>query len=139
MAARRSVLETLSPNSLRELRHSFHHVPFQFVNDGCEIIEHAGWHFGYFGDRAHLVDKAQNFSHQEVNQPAFLAQIDVDASIKAGTSWARFNTDEHYVVVEIDNYLPQTLVQNQSRYQDYILANPTTTALAILPQYTYNT
>ena len=139
MAARASVFRTLLPNSLRELRHSFHQTPFQFVNDGCETVEHAGWHFGYFGDRAHLIDKAQNFSHQEVNRPDFIEQIDIDASIQAGTSWARYNTNEHYAVVAMDSYMPQTVVQNQERYQDYILANPTTTALAIVPEYTYNT
>ena len=143
MAARRSVLGNalgkITPNSLRELRHSFHNAPHQLVNNGCEIIEHAGWHFGYFGDRAHLVDKAQNFSHQEVNRPEFIDQIDVEASIEAGTSWARYNTNEHYAVVALDSYLPKTVVENPERYQNYILANATTTALAILPTYTYNT
>jgi Glycosyltransferase family 17 len=139
MAARRSVLETLTPNSLREMRHSFHKAPFQLVNDGFEIVEHAGWHFGYFGNRAHLVDKAQNFSHQEVNRPEFIDQIDVEASIEAGTSWARYNTNEHYAVVDLDSYFPKTIVANPDRYQNYILANATTTALAILPAYTYNT
>jgi beta-1,4-mannosyl-glycoprotein beta-1,4-N-acetylglucosaminyltransferase len=142
MAARRKVLDDtlgkITPNSLRELRHSFHSAPHQLANNGCEVIEHAGWHFGYFGDRQHLVDKAQNFSHQEVNRPDFIDQIDIDASIRAGTSWARANTNEHYVVVELDNYMPETVVQNQDRYRNYILDNATTTALAILPEYTYN-
>ena len=68
MAARRTVLDTLLPNSLRDMRHSFHHAPYQMINDGCQVIEHSGWHFGYFGDHAHLVDKAKNFSHQEIGR-----------------------------------------------------------------------
>jgi len=142
MAARRSVLDNtlgkITPNSLRDLRHSFHGAPHQLVNNGCEVIEHAGWHFGYFGNRDHLVDKAQNFSHQEVNRPEFINQIDIDASIQAGTSWARYNTDEHYAVVDLDSYFPKTVVENLDRYKDYILANATANALAILPTYTYN-
>ena len=141
MAARRRVLGDdlgkITPNSLRELRHAFHNAPHQLVNDGCEVIEHAGWHFGYFGDRSHLVDKAQNFSHQEVNRPEFIDQIDIDASIEAGTSWARYNTSEHYVVVEMDHYMPRTVTQNPELYSDYILTNATTTALAVLPEYRY--
>ena len=120
------------------MRHSFHYAPFQYASDGYEVIEHAGWHFGYFGDRAHLVDKAKNFSHQEVNRPEFIDQIDVDASIQAGTSWARANTNEHYDIVMLDHYFPKTVVDNQARYKNYILDNPTVNALDFLPEYTYN-
>ena len=138
MAARYSVFDTILPNTLREMRHSFHYAPFQYASDGYEVIEHAGWHFGYFGDRAHLVDKAKNFSHQEVNRPEFIDQIDVDASIQAGTSWARANTNEHYDIVMLDHYFPKTVVDNQARYKNYILDNPTVNALDFLPEYTYN-
>jgi hypothetical protein len=84
------------------------------------------------------VDKAKNFSHQEVNNADFINQIDIDASMKAGTSWARYNTNEHYVVVELDGYFPKTVLQNPERYKDYISDKVTSTALAILPEYTYN-
>ena len=138
MAARRSVLETLLPNTLRDMRHQFSHAPIGLINKGCQLVEHAGWHFGYFGDRAHLVDKAQNFSHQEVNRPDFIEQIDVEASIREGTSWERRNKNEHYAVVELNEYFPKTVIQNQERYKKWILDNPTSKALAILPEYKYN-
>jgi hypothetical protein len=89
------------------------------------------------GDKTWLLDKAQSFAHTEVNNPEFLAQIDPDKSIEQGTSWDR-NSNDKYVIVELDHYFPKTLINNREKYQKYILDNPTTTALALLPEYPYN-
>jgi hypothetical protein len=141
MAARRSVLDNtlgkITPNSLRDLRHSFHAAPHQLVNNGCEVVEHAGWHFSYFGDDAYVADKIQNFSHQEANRPELIEQISVEASIANRKEWDR-SSSNFYVVVAVDNYFPRTVTANPDRYRQYILAETETTALAILPEYTYN-
>lgn len=137
MAARRSAFNDILPNSLRDLRFSFFNAPYQFKNNGCEVVEHGGWHFTYMGDNAVLRDKAQSFSHQEVNNPEFLAQIDVDASIAARTEWNR-SSDARYEIAEVDNYLPRKIVDNQPQYQKYILDNPVVKTLDLLPAYPYN-
>jgi hypothetical protein len=141
MAARRSVLDNtlgkITPNSLRDLRHSFHAAPHQLVNNGCEVVEHAGWHFSYFGDDAYVADKIQNFSHQEANRPELIEQISVEASIANRKEWDR-SSSNFYVVVAVDNYFPRTVTANPDRYRQYILVETETTALAILPEYTYN-
>jgi hypothetical protein len=141
MAARRSVLGNelgkITPNSLRDLRHSFHSAPHLLTNNGCEVVEHAGWHFSYFGDDVYVADKIQNFSHQEANRPELIEQISVEASIASRKEWDR-SSGNHYVVVAVDDYFPQTVTANLDRYQQYILAETETTALAILPTYTYN-
>jgi hypothetical protein len=135
MAARRSVFDTLLPNSLRDLRHSFSSTPYKFVNDGCEVIEHAGWHFGYMGDRDYLIDKAQNFSHQEVNRPEFIDQINIEASIQEGKEWDR-NSSNSYKIVELDEYFPKSL--HDPKYAKWVLLNPVAKALDFLPEYNYN-
>jgi hypothetical protein len=135
MAARRHVFEALLPNTLREIRHSFSPMPQGFVNDGCEIVDHAGWHFGYMGDKNYLIDKAKNFSHQEVNRPEFLEQIDVEASIQAGKEWDR-SSHNQYKIVEFDNYFPRQM--HNEKYKNWILANPEAKVLDFLPPYTYN-
>jgi len=141
MAARKSVLGDelgkITPNSLRDLRHSFHTAPHQLVNNGCEVVEHSGWHFSYFGDDAYVADKIQNFSHQEANRPELIEQISVEASIANRKEWDR-SSGNHYVVVAVDDYFPQTICNNPEHYSQYILAETETTALAILPTYTYN-
>lgn len=137
MAGRRSLFDEIKPDAFRQLRFNFMEAPYQFSNDGCEVIEHGGWHFGYMGDKAWLIDKAQSFAHTEVNNTAFLAQIDPDKSIEQGTSWDRSGQDK-YTIVEVDSYFPKALLDNMEKYQQYILDNPTTTALAMLPAYPYN-
>ena len=137
MAGRRHLFDDIKPDAFRQLRFQFMEAPHQFSNNGCEVIEHGGWHFGYMGDKDWLLDKAQSFAHTEVNNPAFLAQIDPEKSIEQGTSWDRSSQDK-YVVVELDSYFPASLVNNKERYQRFILDNPTTKALDLLPAYPYN-
>lgn len=137
MAGRRSLFDDIAPDAFRQLRFQFFNAPYQFKNDGCEVIEHAGWHFGYMGDKEWLLDKAQSFAHTEVNTPEFLAQIDPDVAIATRTEW-NLNSDARYEIVELDSYFPKTIINNREKYQKYILDNPVTTPLALLPAYPYN-
>jgi hypothetical protein len=138
MAARRPAFDDLLPNTLRDLRFSFFDSPYQYKNAGCELVEHAGWHFTYMGNNEQLKDKAQSFSHQEVNNPEFLNQIDVDASIAQRTSWDRDSSDV-YEIVELDSYFPVYLQQNRDKYKTWILDKPVARVLDLLPDYPYNT
>jgi len=137
MAARREVLDTITPSTLRNMRFNFMGTAYEHANNGCQTVEHAGWHFGYMGDRDFLVDKAQSFSHQEVNRPEFIAQIDIEASIAARTEWDRSSTNR-YAIAELDSYFPHTVVNNRTHYSQWILDNAEIKALDILPPYNYN-
>ena len=137
MATRKATFDTILPNTLRDMRFSFMHSPFQFCDNGCELIEHAGWHFGYIGDNEHLKNKIQNFSHQESNRPELIAQIDVVASIAQRKEWNR-NSQNIYKIVELDNYFPKELVNNKNKYSQWILDNPEAKVIDIVPTYNYN-
>lgn len=136
MAGRRSLFDDIKPDGFRQLRFNFMDAPYQFRNNGCEVVEHAGWHFGYMGDKEWLLNKAQSFAHQEVNTPEFLAQIDPDASISKRTSWAQ-NSSERYEIVAVDEYFPRALTSNLNKYSKWILENPTAKAFDFLPEYPY--
>ena len=138
MACRCSFLNDISPTEFRRLRFQFTNSPYQFKNDGCEVIEHGGWHFGYMGDNEWLANKARNFAHAEVNREDFIEQIDVEKSIAERREWNRGNTNDRYEIVELDSYFPKALLNNREKYQRFILDNPVTTALALLPEYPYN-
>lgn len=133
MAGRRSVFREITPDQFRSLRFNFFGAGYQFKNNGCEVIEHGGWHFGYLGDRDYLIDKAQSFSHTEVNTPEFLAQIDPEASIRLRTSWKQ-DSQEHYEIVQVDSYFPRSI----DKYLDKILPDSRAKALDFLPAYPYN-
>jgi len=138
MAATADAFDDITPNALRNMRFSFMSLPYQYSNDGCEIVEHGGWHFGYLGDNQFLIDKAQNFSHQEVNRPDFIAQIDVDTAIANRTEWD-LSSPNRYEIVQLDSYFPQELLINTEKYLPWILPNTELLALDILPDYPYNT
>lgn len=131
MAGRRSLFEYIMPDAFRFMRFQF--MGSRGVDRGCEVIEHAGWHFGYLGDAEWLKDKAQSFAHTEVNNAAFIAQIDPETSIAQRTDWGHNGVDK-YEIVRADDYFPKSI----SKYADRILTDATVSAFDILPPYPYN-
>ena len=137
MAGRRALLNDITPTEFRRIRFQFMSAPYQFKNDGCEVIEHGGWHFGYMGNNEWLRNKAKNFAHAEVNRPEFIEQIDVEKSIAERKEWNRGNPNDRYSIVELDSYFPKTIVDNQQKYAAFILSNPEAKAVDLLPKYPY--
>jgi len=137
MATVRSNFDHIMPDAFRQMRFQFMNTPYQFKENGVEVIEHGGWHFGYQGDKEWLLDKAQSFAHTEVNTPEFLAQIDPEASIAKGTSWDQ-NSQDKYTVVDADDYFPLTVVSNKEKYADKLLPDSGTSAFDLLPPFPYN-
>jgi hypothetical protein len=131
MAARKELLDDWTPDTLRGMRFNFTHLGHQVQWNGLEMIEHAGWHFGYLGDNEYLKDKAQSFSHTEVNTSEFLEQIDIEASIRERKEWDRKQSHQ-YAIVELDNYFPEYLIKNKDKYSNYILDNSESTVYNIL-------
>ena len=106
MAGHRSYFEDIKPDAFRQLRFQFFGHPYQYNQNGIEIIEHGGWHFGYMGDKNWLLDKARSFAHQEINTPEFFAQLDVDKSIAERKEWDRTKSNQ-YEIVELNDYFPE--------------------------------
>jgi len=132
MACKRSALETITTDHLRQLRFGFFDKPWEMKQYGCEVVEHAGWHFGYLGDKEYLLDKAQSFSHTEVNTPEFLAQLDPEASIAERKEWNRKESAK-YKIVEIGPYFPRKILENLDKYSKYILDDFEDQVYNILP------
>lgn len=133
MAAKRSVFNEITPDSLRNMRFNFNGLPYQHSNNGTAVIEHSGWHFGYLGNNEYLRDKAQSFSHQEVNTPEFLENIDIETSIRERKEWDRKQPNQ-YEIVNLNDYFPNAVKQ----YTEFILEDSGIEPLAFLPQYPYN-
>ena len=137
MVARRGVFEHTGVDAFRDVRFRFFNMPYQATAQDNMIVEHAGWHFGYMGDREWLVDKAQSFAHQEINYPEFINNIDVEQSIANRQHWGR-SGPERYSIVELDDYFPKTITCNLNRYKSWILPDAECRALDFLPPYPYN-
>jgi Glycosyltransferase family 17 len=132
MAARKSVFEYITPDTLRGMRFQFMATTFKYTNDGFQVVEHAGWHFSYMGD---VKDKIQNFSHQEANTPEKLEQFDVSTSIRERKEWDRTQQNE-YKIVEFTDYFPKSVVDSPE-YQHQVLPEPEANVFDIIPAYCY--
>jgi hypothetical protein len=124
--------ENLTPNFLRNQRFELNGFGFQDATDQVCMVEHAGWHFGYLGDNEYLRDKAQSFSHQEVNHPEFLESIDLDKSIAERKEWDRTQANQ-YEIVELDTYFPESV----KKFPGFILDNSVANAYNLLPPFPY--
>jgi hypothetical protein len=84
----------------------------------ARIIDHAGWHFSYLGDTEFAANKLISYAHHE---HAHLSKyIDVEKSIehKRGLNpmtWERFE----YII--IDDYFPETVLNDLSRWYTYVI------------------
>jgi hypothetical protein len=120
MAARKSVIDHITPDELRNSRFSFNNLPLNYQSKETKILEHSGWHFGYLGNKDFLIDKAKSFSHVEKNTEQFFAQLDIEASIKERKEWDRRETAQ-YEIVQLNEYFPSFVYKNQDKYQQFIL------------------
>ena len=136
MAGQRVYFDDITPTEFRRLRFQFSGAPYQYKSNGCEVVEHGGWHFGYMGNTEWLINKAKNFAHAEVNRPEFIAAIDVEKSIAERKEWDR-NQANQYKIVELNDYFPKTILNNVDKYKQSILDNPEANIYNILPPYPY--
>jgi len=131
-AVRRDLLN--SPEDFRRMRHMLNQCAYDFKDDNIQIIEHAGWHFTYLGTENFAKDKIQSFAHQETNRPDVLDQLDINESIKQGVGIIRSNMDYLFKAVKLDNYFPNTVINNPVKYKNYILDGANESARDLLPR-----
>jgi hypothetical protein len=110
-----------SPEDFRRQRHALNVLELNYKDDTVSIIEHAGWHFTYLGGDDFARNKIQSFSHSDDNRPEVLNQINVEESIRQGRGILLDNSDYLFKPVNVDNYLPATIVNNTDTYLDKLL------------------
>jgi hypothetical protein len=119
-----------SPQDLRNMTNHFANLPYNFIDQNLCTIQHAGWHFTYFGDTVHAANKLRNFAHQESNHWADKVNVDEIISRKGGIDPS---STERFEYISIDNYFPQTVFKNQDRWKNYIIPNATASIKNYLP------
>ena len=95
-----------SPEDFRRARHMLNSFSLGHKDDTVAIIEHAGWHWTYFGNKEFAQQKIQGFAHSETNCSEVLDQLDIEASIANGRGIIRTDNDYRFVPVLVDNYFP---------------------------------
>jgi hypothetical protein len=116
-----------SPNSFRSSRFDLNGLPMNYKDEYIQMYEHAGWHFTYLGDKEFIRNKIRSFSHAELNYDDFLDKIDVDDMMARGVG---FNPTDprRFIAVTLDDYFPQTLINDTEKYATMIASGATKSA-----------
>lgn len=109
------------PESFRTKRFHLNSLAYEYDDGQTKLYEHAGWHFTYLGDTEWIRTKLKSFAHAELNKEEILAKVDVDAMIKLGVGFNPLD-QRPFVEVALDDYFPKTILNNQDRYQNYIIS-----------------
>ena len=128
---RRKFLQT--PQRVRDMGVSLMQRPWDY-NDGQQCsIPHAGWHFSYFGNEDHVRNKIKSFAHQETNNDYILNQIDLNDIFKNKRGLDANIKTEKFEIVEVDEYFPNTVINNLEKYSNFIIPNAEANVLDFLP------
>ncbi len=87
------------------------------------FIDHAGWHFTYFGDNNHAITKIQNFAHTETDTPEMIAKHNIDWFIENKCGHHGPTHPERFEYVVVDEYFPDCITQNLEKYKHMIVPN----------------
>ena len=124
-----------SPEDFRRMRHVLNQCPLHFKDDNVQLIENAGWHFTYLGNEDFAKTKIQSFAHDETNKPEILDQLNIEDSIARGVGIIRTNEDYRFTPVAVDEYFPNTIINNIEQYKDRLILNTMAqSAKMMLPQ-----
>jgi hypothetical protein len=121
-------------NGFQNLRHHMaswaYHMPDDYNTDDVRTIQHSGWHFTYLGDTEHAATKLLNFAHTESQHWA--NKIDVTEIIerKGGIDPT---SAERFEYIELDDYFPQTVLNDLEKWSKYILPDATVSIKNYVP------
>jgi hypothetical protein len=91
--------------------------------DNTVEVDHGGWHFTYFGDEDHCVNKLKNFAHTEQATPEVIDDFDIAWQIrnKYGKDGVDPRSHERFEYVVVDDYFPRCITENIEKYQHMII------------------
>lgn len=99
--------------------------PWNRKPDDLVFIEHAGWHFTYFGNNDHAITKIQNFAHTETDTPDMINRHNIDWFILNKCGHHGPAHSEKFEYVKVDDYFPDCIVNDLDRWAESIVPNAT--------------
>jgi hypothetical protein len=86
-------------------------------------IDHAGWHFTYFGDDKNAINKIQNFAHTETDTPEMIARHNIEWMTRNKSGHHGPKHPERFEYVVVDDYFPEAITKDLSKWQHMIIPN----------------
>ncbi len=108
-----------SPQWLRNLK--IKKKPFWkiFSDSQPQLIENSGWHFSFLKKPDSISAKISVYAHQEFNTPKFNNVKNIENKIKNQEDL--FDRKIKYRSVTLDNSFPDYIINNKSKFKDWIL------------------
>jgi hypothetical protein len=106
----------INPQQEREFSFFWNKKPENTVE-----VDHGGWHFTYFGNNEHCLNKIRNFAHTEQNDPKIVNKFDIDWMIRNKYGHNGADDVERYEYVKVDGYFPKCIIENLERYKNMII------------------
>jgi beta-1,4-mannosyl-glycoprotein beta-1,4-N-acetylglucosaminyltransferase len=117
----------------KEREFTFHRdLPYHYADNDFCVVEHGGWHFTYFGHNEFAANKLLNFAHAESRNLA--ETVDVDYMITNKVGFLGFNYHERFEYITVDDYFPQTVLNNLEKYKDMIVHGDTHNIYKFYPE-----
>ena len=85
------------------------------------IVDHGGWHFTYFGNDEHCINKIKNFAHTEQNRNNIIDEFDINWMIRNKYGFEGSRTDERFEYVVVDDYFPKCITDNIEKWSHMII------------------
>jgi FkbM family methyltransferase len=112
----------LTPQQVRNLLWKTGNLETGYHDDQLVVIEHAGWHFTFLGNDEKVKHKIENFAHHiETNVPQYVENLSVEEMIKNKCALLGPDGVEKFEYVKVDDYFPQTILNNLEKYKDWII------------------
>lgn len=105
-------------NPQQEREFTFPWVP---KPDNLVFIDHAGWHFTYFGDNTHAITKIQNFAHTETDTPEMIARHNIEWFVQNKCGHHGPSHPERFEYVVVDEYFPDCITKNLDKWKHMIV------------------
>lgn len=109
------------------------HPTIDLANNAV-FLDHGGWHFTYYGDNDFAVTKLKSFSHIESNIPSIIDNVNVQYMIENKLGFTGYSSPERFEYIVVDDYFPQTILNNLDRYRSMIIPNATKSIYDFYPE-----
>ena len=93
--------------------------------DNTVSVHHGGWHFTYFGDEDHCVNKIKSFAHTEQNVGKITDEYNINWMIrnKYGHEGVESKHNERFEYVVVDEYFPKCISEDLEKWSHMIIPN----------------
>ena len=84
-----------------------------------QLIYEGGWHFSFLKEPEGISKKIKSYSHSEYNKPEFTDEKKIKERIRNRIDI--FDRDFKYKSVDLDNTFPKYILENLSKYKNWII------------------